>query len=130
MKFISVGYDPYNHLRICGEFELTDAETSYNEITIDNRCANQIILDESPEETCFEFWYDAVDPYEDMNKIQITLYKDGEVIINLEWEKHADIPMDLIYNCYYKVVHTKLKMYPNSQHRVIKPWTEQKGESK
>lgn len=114
MKLISVGYGSYDRLRICGEFELTDAEMPYNEIIIDNRCANQVILDESPEEMCFEFWYDAIDPYEDINKIQITLYKNGEVVIDLEWEKHADIPMDLIYNCYYKVVHTKLKTNPNS----------------
>lgn len=129
MKLISIGYSHYDRLCICGEFELTDAETPYNEITIDNHCANQVILDESPEETRFEFWYDTIDSYEDINKILITLYKDGEVIINLEWEKYYDIPMDLIYNCYYKAVRMKLKKYPNSQHGMIKPWTE-KGESK
>lgn len=119
MRLISIEQSHYDRLRICGEFELSDIKESYNEVIIDDHCAHQTILDKSPGKICFEFWYDVIDPYRDMNKIEITLYKTGEVIINLEWEKYIDIPMNLIHNCYYKVVHTKLKMYPNSQHE---PW--------
>lgn len=122
MRLISIEQSPRDRLRIYGEFELNDIKESYNEVIIDNRCAGQMMLYGSPGKMCFEFWYDAIDPYKDANKIEITLYKTGEVIIELEWERYVSIPMNLIHNCYYKVIHTKLKMYPNSQHE---PWCRQ-----
>lgn len=121
MKLISIEQAHYDRLHICGKFEPKDADALYDETIINNYyCTHQTMTDGHPGRMCFEYLFNAIDKYEDPNEIEVILFRNGDVDIVLKWEKYYDIPMDLIYACYYNVVHTKLKMFPYSQYGLLR----------